>query len=89
VHLVGGQMVCTSSRRFDRAGMRRCVPPPNVPPPTLDPSHYVWFDDATAPGATLNVPWTWDTAQKAAGTQSVLLAEPMAQKELNSPALRP
>jgi RHS repeat-associated protein len=68
---------------FDRAGMRRCVTPSGVEPPSLDPSDSVWFDEATPANATLTGSWTWDITQKAAGAQSVLVSEPMAQKKIS------
>jgi YD repeat-containing protein len=43
---------------------------PTVAPPSLPGTDTVWIDDAIPTGAGTVGTWTWDTTQKASGTQS-------------------
>jgi type IV secretory pathway VirB3-like protein len=54
---------------FDRAGKGGCQISVASPPSSLPPDT-VWVEDQVPAGATLQGTWTWDTNQKASGTQS-------------------
>lgn len=59
---------------FDRTGRTTCTMPAPAPP-EIPATDVVWVDDAIPAGASVHATWPggswiWDTAQKAAGTQS-------------------
>ncbi|HYC87626.1 MAG TPA: RHS repeat-associated core domain-containing protein [Thermoanaerobaculia bacterium] len=55
---------------FDRAGVTACTFPLPAAP-TLGSADSIWIDDAPPAGASLYGSWSWDTSQKAGGTQSM------------------
>jgi YD repeat-containing protein len=55
---------------YDRIGKVSCTIPIAAAPSSFPSSDAVWSDDAAPTGASLIGTWTWDTAQKASGTQS-------------------
>jgi len=57
---------------FDRTGVVRCAFTSSSTQPVLDPTDFVWFDDAPPAGVSLSGTWTWDATQKVSGTQSML-----------------
>ena len=55
---------------WDRIGKAATCTVSGVSPPPSFPPDLVWMDDQLPPGATTAGAWTWDTTQKASGTQS-------------------
>jgi hypothetical protein len=55
---------------FDRSGAAPTCTPSIAPPPNPPSGETIWLDDDAPAGADLYGIWSWDTAQKASGTQS-------------------
>jgi hypothetical protein len=55
---------------IDRVGKGTCTTPIAGAPSSFPGTESIWFDDNVPAGATTSGTWTWDTTQKASGSQS-------------------
>jgi hypothetical protein len=55
---------------WDRVGKLATCLPSAVAAPAADAAETIWVDDQVPPGTSPYGTWTWDTTQKAGGTQS-------------------